>query len=284
MHANNVNAHRLEHAEIVATLTTAARAAGKLQLEQHQTDLAVDQFLAHDIKLEADRLSEEVIINAIKSFDPDASFVTEESGECAGSGNYLWIIDPLDGTMNYFQKQYHYCTCIACYRRPEKTDRSKDDKTNPLSKFGTPVAGVVYAAAYDEMYTAVIGEYSTCNHRRIQPQSVNNLRDAIIATSFGSKPEVMQRMTKLITERLLPSSRKLRIQGSCGLDLCGVASGKLSALYQEDVRVWDFAAARIILEKSGAKFEATEFAPGRWNVLAATTGIFSQLQEIIHTI
>ena len=261
--------------QILDLARKAALAAGAVQLECRENLLAVDCLYAHDIKLEADRLSENAIVDAVRAQMPDAAFMAEESGEIDGSGEYVWIIDPLDGTMNYYHGQHHFCTCVACYRRIE-------DSSKGLARLGSPVAGVVYAPAYDEFFTSLPDGKATCNEKLIRTSALTELADAIVTTSFASKPEVMARMEGVVHE-LVRRTRKVRIQGSCGLDICGVAAGRLSALYQSDVRCWDFAAARVILEAAGGCFEALEVAPNRWNVLACAPGIFSEMQALVNS-
>lgn len=253
----------------------AAITAGDVLLGCRQLDLVVDRQYAHDIKLEADRLSEEAILRVIRSVMPDASIMAEESGESLNEGEYVWIIDPLDGTLNYYHRQHHFCICVACYRKntlPEETD---------VDRLGTPVAGVVYAPSYKEIFTTTKEAVATCNGQPIRTSDVTDLSKAIVTTSFASRSETTERMEGVIHE-LVKYTQKVRIQGSCGLDICGVAAGRLSALYQSDVRSWDFAAARIILEAAGGKMEAVETAPGRWNILACAPGIFAELQSLVN--
>lgn len=276
MQTANAPVQQLTDEAILALAHKAARAAGRVQLECRQHTLTVDRTFAHDIKLEADRLSEEAIFRTISDDMPDAAFMAEESGEIAGDGGYVWIIDPLDGTMNYYHGQHHFCTCVACYSRPaESADTGIDS-------LGTPVAGVVYAPSYDEMFSGRPDESATCNGQKILASPVDKLEDSLVATSFGSKPEVMARMEGIVHE-LIHRTRKVRLQGCCGLDICNVAAGKLSALYQSDIRSWDFAAARVILENAGGKIKIWNTGPNRWNVLAAAPGIFSELLELVES-
>lgn len=276
MQPTHAPAQPLPDEAILSLARKAARAAGEVQLNCREKTLTVDRLYAHDIKLEADRLSEDAIVRTVREQMPDAAFMAEESGEIEGSGELVWIVDPLDGTMNYYHGQHHFCTCVACYRRDSQGSSAG------LSRLGTPVAGVVYAAAYDEEFFGMPSAGSACNHTRLVPSSVDQLTDAIVATSFGSREEVMTRMDVIVHE-LVRKTHKVRLQGCCGLDICGVAAGRLSALYQSDVRCWDFAAARIILEEAGGMLEAIEVAPNRWNVLAAAPGVFDDLQALVNS-
>lgn len=253
------------------TALRAALAAGEALLTCKQGQLEVDRLLAHDIKLAADRKAEEAILSILQTQDPDAEIHTEEAGDFSGSGDHIWYIDPLDGTMNFFHGQHHYCTCVGCFSTGHHP-----------SGLGIPISGVVFAPDDDELFHAQPGQGAQCNGERIRCSGVDRLRDAILGTSFGSEPDTMQFMTDLMGE-LLPSTRKLRILGSCGLDICQVAAGRLSALYQRNIRVWDFAAATPILTEAGGILEIEPGSrPGTWNVLASAPGIFQELHDILN--
>ncbi|MGA0332392.1 MAG: inositol monophosphatase family protein [Kiritimatiellia bacterium] len=248
----------------------AAMAAGEVLLRDRQTPLQVDRSFAHDIKLAADRDAEAAILNLLRAEDPEASIHTEESGDFSGRSDHVWYIDPLDGTMNYYHGQHHYCTCVACYQ-------SGPD----FAGIGTPLSGVVFAPDDDELFHAEPGEGAFCNGRRLQCSGVTCLADAIIGTSFGSDETTMMRMNHLFS-KLLPATRKLRILGSCGLDICQVAAGRLSALYQRDIRIWDFAAAALIVHEAGGHVEIHQAErPGHWHVLATAPGIHEDLHRLL---
>lgn len=264
----------IEADKITEVCARAAKAAGTVQLEARGKVLNVDRHLDHDIKLEVDRLSEAAALEEIRRLMPEAPIRTEEGGEISGTGQYVWIIDPLDGTMNYFYGQHHYCSCIACYRLLE------DLPQQGLGSLGVPVAGAVYAAGYDELFLAGENLRAECNGKSIHVSAVDALKDAIITTSFASREPAMSRMKNLIND-LVYRCKKLRIQGSCGLDICAVASGRLSALYQSDVRCWDFAASRTILESVGGKIFAEQTDVNRWDVLACAPGIYEELKALV---
>jgi len=253
------------------TALRAALAAGEALLACKQGHLEVDRLLAHDIKLAADRKAEDAVLTILRTQDPDAEIHTEEAGDFAGSRDHVWYIDPLDGTMNFFHGQHHYCTCVGCFSTGHHP-----------SGLGIPISGVVFAPDDDELFHAQPGQGALCNGERIRCSGVNKLSDAIIGTSLGSQPETMQHMQGLLTD-LLPATRKLRILGSCGLDICQVAAGRLSALYQRDIRVWDFAAATPILMEAGGVLEIEPGnRPGYWHVLASAPGIYEDLHDILH--
>lgn len=257
--------------ELQGSAMEAATAAGQVLLNARKEVLSVDQAYAHDIKLQADRDAESVILNTLKAADPTAEIFSEEAGKIEGSGSHVWYVDPLDGTLNYYHGLHHYCTCIACYQRSTMPE-------NP----GVPLFGVVFAPDDDECFDAAAGKGAKCNGVALSCSPVTSLKEAMVTTSYGSRLETMESMSWLI-RKLLPRCRKLRIQGSCGLDICNVAAGRISALYQRDIRIWDIAAAGLILKEAGGVFEIEAGArPGTWHVLATAPGIYEELHEMVH--
>jgi len=248
----------------------AAQVAGGIHMQHWRKAPTVAKMEPHDIKLEADRLSEEAILAILREATPGARIISEESGLHEGTADFVWVVDPLDGTVNYYYGQPHFCVCIACYRR-----RGADT-------LGEPVVGVVYAAGYDELFVARPGRGAQCNGKPLCVRPVSSLKDAMLASSFGSAPATIDRMAQVISA-LVRRTKKLRIQGSCGLDICNVASGQLSGLFQSDVRIWDFAAARIILEEAGGIVDARALDDYRWNVLATVPGIADELRAIVYS-
>lgn len=242
-------------------------------MQNRESPPEVDRFYAHDIKLAADRNAERVILNIIREQDPEAEIHTEEAGDFEGQSDHIWYIDPLDGTMNYYHGQHHYCTCIACYTRG-----------SALDGLGLPVSSAVFAPDDDELFLSNGRPHAVCNGKPLACSPVDELKDAIIGTSFGSSPETMSIMTDVFS-RLLPACRKLRILGSCGLDICQVAAGRLSALYQRNIRVWDFAAAAPMVIKAGGCVDLQRSdRPGHWHILACAPGIRDELAGLLEEV
>jgi myo-inositol-1(or 4)-monophosphatase len=144
---------------------------------------------------------------------------------------------------------------------------------------GLPLVGVVYAPLVDELFLGVAGETATCNGEVISAGRESDLDDAVISISFGSTEAAMQRMEKL-SSLLVRRVRKIRILGSTGLDIVNIARGRLSALLQARINIWDFAAARIVLEQSGGRFDAKQVSDGKWEILASAPGIYNFLKQI----
>ena len=134
---------------ILDTAVAAARAAGEILLTHAGRTLNVDEAMAFDIKLEVDRLCEEAIVSIVQGRFPDHAILAEEGGAQDGTAAYRWIIDPLDGTVNYFYGIPYYCTSIACYEQP-----TGNPPQETFESLGRPVAAVVFAPATDELFSA----------------------------------------------------------------------------------------------------------------------------------
>jgi myo-inositol-1(or 4)-monophosphatase len=258
---------------MLETAIAAARRAGAVQREHYGSLLRVDAARANDIKLEVDRLCEGAILETIRAAFPDHAILAEESGQSAGDGDHWWIVDPLDGTVNYFYGLPYFCTCVACYRRPTEAEAG----ATGLDALGEPVAGVIYAPLTDELFAAERGKGATRNGEPLQTRPMAALAEAIVATGFGSTDENIRRMLAASTG-LVRKVRKLRCMGSAGLDLAGVAAGRLSGYYERGIRSWDIAAGRIILEEAGARITATQYAPHAWDVTASAAPIHDTLR------
>lgn len=273
----------IDTTELLATAVEAARAAGELQkCSFGSTAPAVVNNTAHDLKIETDQASETIICDIIRRQYPQHAILSEEAGLIDGHGGFTWIIDPLDGTVNYYSNLPHFCTCIACCHTPLTMDgdRSSLISATGIWPLGEPLVGVVYAPYFDWMFSAAVGRTATCNGESVVTRAAGDLQDAVVGISYGSREEVIEQMEK-VTSRLVRTVKKIRILGATGLDLVHVAKGSLSALVQLNVNIWDFAAASIILSESGIQFEARPNKVNGWQVLAAPPALFGTLQSII---
>jgi fructose-1,6-bisphosphatase/inositol monophosphatase family enzyme len=262
---------------ILETAEQAARAAGRLQLEAFRCGADVEEIRDHDLKLEIDRLSEDAIVRIVSADFPNHGILAEERGYRPGRSEYHWIIDPLDGSVNFHHGIPFFCVSLACYGPPPSSGASMPGVAASL---GEPVAGVVFVPFFDEVFSGLRGGGATCNGRPITVGSEKTLKDAVIGISFGSREETMQRMCSM-SAALVRDVRKLRMFGATALEMVYVACGRLSALVQGRVRPWDFAAARLILEESGGVFHAREIDPEGWEILASAPGLYRDLKGLL---
>jgi myo-inositol-1(or 4)-monophosphatase len=254
---------------VLETAISAARRAGAIQMHHFRNDKVGCRRLLHDVKLETDRKCEQVIVAAIREQFPEHAILSEESGVLAGAGGYTWIIDPLDGTVNFWHGLPFFCVSIACYAN---VGQSAVEEGLPAEPLGKPFAGVILLPFSQELFVGVPGRGAFLNGRPISAGRAGHLADAVVTVSFGKTPETMRRMTRRL-DALLPQVRKARCLGAAAAELAYVAAGFLGGLVYEGIKLWDFAAGKIILEAAGGFLEATETEADLWRVLAGAPGL-----------
>jgi fructose-1,6-bisphosphatase/inositol monophosphatase family enzyme len=259
------------------TAIAAARAAGEIQRSYYGRALAVDERTTHDVKLEADRLCEQAVLDVIRSAWPDHAILTEEAGLIGGEGDHYWLIDPLDGTVNFFHGIPYFGTSVACYRRPDPAPDAPFPR--PLTSLGEPVVGVVYVPPTDELFVGETGQGATCNGEAIRPSGIADLSEAMVAVGFGAREGSDDYFVEQC-RRLAPRVQKLRCLGSAAYDLCNVACGRLSAFYEMRLRPWDIAAGHVVLREAGAVLDAIEREPQTWDVVASAPRIYEPFRDL----
>lgn len=227
----------------LAAAENAARVAGTFLRHHFHSVKQVDEELAHDIKLRLDKDTQALITRELLAAFPDTSILGEEGA--AGDEKVLcrWIVDPLDGTVNYFYGIPIFAVSIA------------------LQVAGELVLGCVYDPMQDEMFSAVAGGQATCNGRPIHVSAHTQLAQAAVFCGHGAHDgsgEAGIRRFAHISSQV----RKMRILGSAAVTLCYVAAGRMDAYIEDRISLWDFAAARVIMESAGGVLEFTPAQPG----------------------
>ena len=273
----------LEHAlpaafadRVTETAISAARRAGAIQLHHFRNTTLRCTRLLHDVKLETDQLCEKAIIAAIHDSFPDHAILTEESGELPGSGDCTWIVDPLDGTVNFWHGLPFFCVSIACYRNGGRANEGGGHAGLP----GAPVVGAVFLPFSQELFVGTPGRGAFLNGRPIRVSNDERPSDVVVTVSFGKTPEMMQRITRRL-DVLLPQVRKVRCLGAVAAELAYVAAGFLGGLVYEGIKLWDFAAGKILLEEADGFLEAAETEPGQWRVLAGAPGVRQAFRKMV---
>ena len=231
-----------------------AREAGELilRLRDEGVELAGTKSSATDIVTRADQAAETLVRERLLGARREEGMVGEEGADLGGTSGVVWIVDPIDGTVNYLYGHPHYAVSIAAEVR------------------GEVVAGVVVAPALGLEYVATLGGGASCNGRTIRPRPVAPLGERLVATGFSYEQPARAREATYIS-RLLPRIRDLRRQGSCALDLCGVAAGTLDAYVEEGAHIWDHAAAGLVVLEAGGILEVTR-SPGGKRLLICAPG------------
>lgn len=225
--------------ELLHTAIAAARAGGRHALNNRARRSEVLSTADNDVKLRLDVESQEVATRVILTAHPGHVILGEESTgpvEPVAPGQYEWIIDPIDGTVNFTHGFPAWCTSVA------------------VRSAGTVVAGAIYAPVTDELYTATVDGPALMNNEPLRVSTVATLRTSLVLTGI-EKATADRQPTLAYFQAILSSVQRPRIVGSAALDLCHVARGRADAYFESSIYLWDIAAAGLILERAGGKTE-----------------------------
>ena len=212
----------------------AARTAGdSIVREMDRTrDISIETKGQNDFVTEVDKNAEGIIISVIKNAYPEHAFLAEESGQ-EGENDYLWIIDPLDGTTNFLHGFPHFSVSIA------------------LQNKGVLEQAVIYDPLKQELFTASKGKGAQLNNRKISVSIKKTLDGALLGTGFPYNNEsVMQQFIESY-KNLFPNVAGIRRAGVASLDLAYVACGRLDGFWEFNLRPWDIAAGALIIQEAG---------------------------------
>jgi len=212
----------------------AARTAGdSIVREMDRTrDISIETKGKNDFVTEVDKNAEGIIISVIKNAYPEHAFLAEESGQ-EGQNDYLWIIDPLDGTTNFLHGFPHFSVSIA------------------LQNKGVLEQAVIYDPLKQELFTASKGKGAQLNNRKIRVSIKKTLDGALLGTGFPYNNEsVMQQFIESY-KNLFPNVAGIRRAGVASLDLAYVACGRLDGFWEFNLRPWDIAAGALIIQEAG---------------------------------
>ena len=187
-----------------------------------------------DIVTQMDKASEKLILEAILAARPDDGIIGEEGADRPSKSGYTWVIDPIDGTVNYLYNMAGWSVSIAI----------KDQEG--------AVVGVVYSPTLNSMFTAIRGGGSFLNGKQIKCNDPIELNRALIATGFAYGQELRQEQIKQFNDLIL-KIRDYRRNGSAAIDICNVAAGIVDGYYEMGLKEWDRAAAELIAKEAGAK-------------------------------
>ncbi len=250
---------------LVDVATQAAREAGKL-LRAGRDGMATDlntKSSPTDIVTAMDRTAEELIVNRLLAARPDDGVLGEEGGEREGGSGLRWLIDPIDGTVNYLYRLPSWSVSIGAEMR------------------GEVVAGVVYDVPRDVLWTASRGGGAYRNGHRVYPSTVDRLAGALLATGFSYLAERRARQGQVLAT-LLPRVRDIRRLGSAALDLCSAAAGHVDAYFEQNLHPWDLAAGGLIAAEAGCRVEGLAGRPaGHRLVIAAPAQLFDELHDLL---
>ncbi|MBL9127584.1 MAG: inositol monophosphatase [Verrucomicrobiales bacterium] len=235
---------------LLAGASDAARDAGALMRRNLLRDKRVNEASQHDIKLELDVRCQKLIERALHRTLPEAAVFGEEGTTGDDHAPLRWVVDPIDGTVNFTYGIPHACVSIALQLRDNPSRGPTDDAYE--DGFRT-LLGVIYDPFTDELWSATDIGPACLNGKRIAVASRSKLEQAIVAMGFAKHRHTLDRMLPVF-QRLVHRVRKIRITGSAALSFAYVATGRFDAYVESGVRLWDIAAGGLILQRAGGVF------------------------------
>jgi myo-inositol-1(or 4)-monophosphatase len=214
------------------TAEKAARAAGELLRQSFRRPRRVNSAEAHDIKLEIDVQTQELITKLLLKEFPDHALYGEEGIVGDQSSEHQWVVDPLDGTVNYFYGIPHFCVSIA------------------LRVHSEIMVGVIYDPIREEMWTGQKGKGSKLNGEHCHVSDRADLAEAVISVGLAKTGETIDANLPLL-QQMIHRVRKCRVLGSAALDMAYVACGRFDAYIEQGIRLWDVAAGWLLIENAG---------------------------------
>ncbi len=273
----------------------AAHEAGKLMRANLHRPKKINAAVQHDIKLALDVRCQRLLERELLADFPEAAVLGEEGVRGDQGADWRWVIDPIDGTVNFTYGIPHACVSIALQRRIDDSDAFKvrgakredrdwadqtaEDLHNDDAAYET-IVGAVYDPFCDEMWTAARGEPARLNGKIIRPSRRVKLAEAIVSLGFAKSTETLEQMMPTFNE-LLHRVRKIRIMGAAALAMTYVACGRFDAYVETGVRLWDIAAGGLILECAGGEFWRRQLrGEHRYAVIANNGFLRRKLQKL----
>lgn len=251
---------------IKRTAIKAAFKSGRILQSYFGSTLDIRKKGTVDLVTQADTASEAAIIEIIRKTFPGHSILAEESGLDQGDVAHQWIVDPLDGTVNFAHQVPVFSISIAFARN------------------GIPEMGVVLNPVSGELFTAVAGEGAFLNNRPIRTSGTTTVADSLLATGF---PYNLRSVFDTITRRLincLRAARGIRRFGSAAIDLCALSCGRFDGYWEQNLQPWDTAAALVIARESGATltdFDNHPFQIEHQEILATNGHIHAEMLSLL---
>jgi myo-inositol-1(or 4)-monophosphatase len=234
------------------------RKAGDLLRSIHREPLEVLSAEGKDIKLQADRDSEQLIIDALRAARP-YPVLGEESGETGGeagadSDGPFWVIDPLDGTLNYSRGVPICCISIALVENDRAGGGQGGDRV---------LAGAIYDFNRDELFSAAEGAGATLNGRPIRVAATTDPSQASLSTGFPAAADYSTGALMPLVQSV-QAFKKVRMIGSAATSLAWVACGRFDAYIEDGVHLWDIAAGMLLVAEAGGDLQISDSPRGKW--------------------
>ena len=232
-------------------------------------DIAGQKSSTVDIVTKADHATEQLIRERIATLRPHDAIFGEEGATTSGTSGLTWVVDPIDGTVNYLYGIPVWGVSIAVV------------EGDPDPSTWTTLAGAVANASSGELFSAARGLGATCNDRALSVTTSTDLSTSLVSTGFAYSSEVRAHQGTMM-HTILPRVRDIRRIGACSLDLCDLADGRIDAYFEQTLSPWDHAAGALIAREAGAIISGL---PGeresRGLLVAATPGIHEELLALV---
>ena len=250
------------------TAVKAARKAGSIitRASFDLDKLTIRSKQQHDFVSEVDHAAEEAIISVLREAYPNHGFLGEESGYKDREAEYLWIIDPLDGTTNFLHGFPQYCVSIALVHK------------------GSITQGVVYDPNRNELFTATKGVGAYLNDRRIRVSKLDKLDDALVGTGFPFKVITHVDDYLRMLKNVMKTTSGVRRPGAAALDLAWVAAGRIDAFWELGLSPWDMAAGALLVREAGGLVgdpDGEDKFLDSGNIVASNGKLFSAMLQLL---
>lgn len=223
-----------------------------------------------DVVTATDRAAEELLRERLRVLRPGDALYGEEAGGSAGDTGLTWVLDPIDGTVNFVYGLPGYCVSIAAVTGDPHTDGGWQ-----------PLAGCVLSPGTGQLWTAGLGQGSYLDGQRLQIRPPPEPAQALVATGFSYSAQRRAAQARLMAA-VLPQLRDIRRMGSAAMELCMVASGQLDAYYEQGLNTWDIAAAHLVVTEAGGTVRGLGDVPaGAHMVIAAAEPLCHQLADLL---
>lgn len=262
----------------LAAAVKSAHAAGELMRKNLHATKKINEESQHDIKLELDVRCQKLIETMLHKAFPEIALLGEEGQSGAANAELRWVVDPIDGTVNFAHGLPHACVSIALQTRSARRQASGVRSQKQIAHHASRVTdyvtvlGVVFDPFTGELWTAIRGEGAKLNGKSIRVSQRRNLNEAVISIGFSkSKTNLAESLPFFC--RVARRARKVRIMGSAALALTYVATGRFDAYIERRISLWDIAAGGLIVECAGGKFDAQPVTGYHRYTLVAGNGL-----------
>lgn len=245
---------------------TAARAAGQLLCERLDTAYQVRHKGPTDLVTEIDHQAQALIASTLGEAFPSYGLLGEEGGEIIVSDGPRWIVDPLDGTVNYIRAYPFFAVSIA------------------LERDGGLVVGVVYNPVLDELFVAEKGKGATLNGNPIHVSAATRLEESVLASGFPYGVWTSDDDNSREWRRFLKRALSMRCDASASIDLCHVAMGRLDGHWEQELGPWDMAAGALIVQEAGGQVTQVTgepFSPYGRGILASNGHLHAEMLAVL---